>query len=451
MKYTFPNLESRDVFYLIGEFDTFSKHIENDPDDSFVESKNNAIKLLYNLYFFINYYSKKNNNELLIPFNKKEIITSIFDATNYDELIKGLSNFKTIIYELSYRLNVGARNSGRLNCDVKWNTLHESSTKEYNYDEILNTIKFNQKETNIFVCGIDLSREINITPSANVNYYGISYGKAQYYNTIKSQYKSIFNNVSPSDFVFDAKFDVAIGSLTGSLYTTSNAFSNSYDGLFSKNFYYLNSRVRKGGYLILTLKSSLISYENIFLISEYLNNVSVYMTEDMESYILIGTCTKKKNSNIDVFYNIIKQIIFKDPVAYERFSSYEREYPVIFRTRLLTIDYVKECLENQDEEVHAFNESIFNMLDENSKDIELRKPMIPFTPGQLGLVLVSGDIDGIIDEGNGCYHAIKGTVYREDTLIDQTEEGNKRTDTSVNSVHTSVNVVLADGTFITLK
>lgn len=42
-----------------------------------------------------------------------------------------------------------------------------------------------------------------------------------------------------------------------------------------------------------------------------------------------------------------------------------------------------------------------------------RKPMLPFTSGQLGLVLVSGKLDGIINEDNGHAHIVKGMAVKQ--------------------------------------
>ena len=41
------------------------------------------------------------------------------------------------------------------------------------------------------------------------------------------------------------------------------------------------------------------------------------------------------------------------------------------------------------------------------------QPLLPFERGQIGLVLASGKLDGVIDEGNGFKHVIRGRVYKD--------------------------------------
>ena len=40
------------------------------------------------------------------------------------------------------------------------------------------------------------------------------------------------------------------------------------------------------------------------------------------------------------------------------------------------------------------------------------RPLLPFTKGQIGQILSSGNLDGIIDEGNGYKHIIRGKVSK---------------------------------------
>lgn len=84
-------------------------------------------------------------------------------------------------------------------------------------------------------------------------------------------------------------------------------------------------------------------------------------------------------------------------------------------------------------------------------------PLLPLTKGQVGQILVSGNLNGIIDEGNGCKHIIKGTV-RSDVIELPAEytsmrnvEGYKnsnyytRKQVTYNSKNVHVTVLTADG------
>lgn len=78
-----------------------------------------------------------------------------------------------------------------------------------------------------------------------------------------------------------------------------------------------------------------------------------------------------------------------------------------------------------------------------------RNPLLPFNVGQLGLVLTSGSLDGIIDEGYGNYHVVKGRVVK--TTDTQREAiahtgGDRVQVTSTISNRVEINVMLPDGT-----
>lgn len=82
---------------------------------------------------------------------------------------------------------------------------------------------------------------------------------------------------------------------------------------------------------------------------------------------------------------------------------------------------------------------------------DLRRPLLPFSSGQLGLVLISGDVNGVIEEQDTlCRHAVKGFSSRTSTSRtepvlnpDGVEIGYK--EITVNYPVTSVNVVLSNG------
>ena len=81
---------------------------------------------------------------------------------------------------------------------------------------------------------------------------------------------------------------------------------------------------------------------------------------------------------------------------------------------------------------------------------ETRHPLIPFGPGQLGLVLVSGKIDGIVDEGNGVYHVIKGSSRVERNEHSSMTTSMDRTLEVVTSTGVSVAMLTASGKYVQL-
>lgn len=50
-----------------------------------------------------------------------------------------------------------------------------------------------------------------------------------------------------------------------------------------------------------------------------------------------------------------------------------------------------------------------------ANEAQPKHPLLPFSVGQLGLVLTSGVLDGVVDEGDGHYHVVRGRVKRHKT------------------------------------
>jgi hypothetical protein len=80
-------------------------------------------------------------------------------------------------------------------------------------------------------------------------------------------------------------------------------------------------------------------------------------------------------------------------------------------------------------------------LSENQKE-----PCLPFNIGQLGLVLTSGCLDGVVNEGEGFAHAIKGRVSKKTNVERDVVDGNiEVTETITNRVE--INTFLPNGEY----
>lgn len=77
-------------------------------------------------------------------------------------------------------------------------------------------------------------------------------------------------------------------------------------------------------------------------------------------------------------------------------------------------------------------------------------PLLPLKKGQIGQALASGRLDGIIDEGNGIKHLIKGRVYRgsktTETLDDADPDNAVRTIKELQNNLIDIKLVAGDGT-----
>ncbi len=90
----------------------------------------------------------------------------------------------------------------------------------------------------------------------------------------------------------------------------------------------------------------------------------------------------------------------------------------------------------------------FNKKQGMTRKKELDKhPATPFSVGQLGLIVTSGVANGLIDEGNGRFHAAKSNIIKHiDSIDDLSDDGRHTEVTERTSNRVEFNVFLADGT-----
>ena len=104
----------------------------------------------------------------------------------------------------------------------------------------------------------------------------------------------------------------------------------------------------------------------------------------------------------------------------------------------------------------ATQRMLSNLLPKSVEDT--RRPLLPFSSGQLGLILISGEINGTVKEADtNCCHIVKGSsAQHEDTkteTIAMNDEGMPTRIRTTKSVYatTNVNIVLPTGQFVELK
>lgn len=115
----------------------------------------------------------------------------------------------------------------------------------------------------------------------------------------------------------------------------------------------------------------------------------------------------------------------------------------MFRGSKLDEDEFNAMFESSNATAEFLKDQQVEKLAENTKT-----PLLPFNVGQLGLILTSGCLDGVIDEGNGFYHAVKGRVIKKrDTSNEVSAERGRINTTEVTSNRVEINAFLPDGTY----
>jgi hypothetical protein len=103
--------------------------------------------------------------------------------------------------------------------------------------------------------------------------------------------------------------------------------------------------------------------------------------------------------------------------------------------------------------MEAVNPSLIdNLVDSQLKPLVVKdqSPLLPFNMGQVGLVLTSGCLDGVIEEMEGINHVIKGMTTKVVSTNREDVDDNtiKCTETINNQV--KINIFTADGKYIQL-
>lgn len=218
--------------------------------------------------------------------------------------------------------------------------------------------------------------------------------------------------------------------------------------------------VRPNGYLVLVLPHYRF-YKDICLIlaknytdfqvrkfsgSSYEKTGSVFLIAKRKEK------TKDRNKEIDPkeykklrhLYNVDKVENIMNENFQEVTLPAEESEVKFFRGSILDVDEIKNIVENSGSMNTFWKEQQVEKLYEANKS-----PLLPFNVGQLGLVLTSGSLDGIVDEGGGYYHVVKGRVVKKtdsEREVMQNNGNNEIELVETTSNRVEINVMLADGT-----
>lgn len=89
-----------------------------------------------------------------------------------------------------------------------------------------------------------------------------------------------------------------------------------------------------------------------------------------------------------------------------------------------------------------------NNLKYKNRNAKLASPPLPFNTGQIGIVLTSGCLDGVVEEDDTSCHIVKGQVIKYvDEITDFDSAENTTTITKITSNRSEINAFLPDGTY----
>lgn len=213
---------------------------------------------------------------------------------------------------------------------------------------------------------------------------------------------------------------------------------------------YHTKLLRQKGILIYKIPFSRLTNDIIYNISKMFNDVQVIKRENNSSFqeILIFGIKDQTSQPKEDIYEYLKNLEY-NKIGYDLELSYDLpqggiKIPEIFRGSELDKDDMSDLILNSGLTDNFWNE--INIV-KNQKEA---KPLLPFNMGQIGLVLTSGCLDGLVEEYEGQYHAIKGMVVKVRSNSVNNNADNEETNIETISNKVQINIVTPDGEFIEL-
>lgn len=208
--------------------------------------------------------------------------------------------------------------------------------------------------------------------------------------------------------------------------------------------------VRKNGVMIFSIPVTRMTNSLALHLSKVLSENTQIIRQNAisETVVIIGQkdITQKAKESL---YNKLKYLDFyEDTISIEELEQNIYSIP----TEVLQLEYFRGSQLDISDIMEAVNPSLIdNLVDSQLKPLVVKdqSPLLPFNMGQIGLVLTSGCLDGVIKEVDGVYHVIKGMTTKLTTCSEEEEEDKvKSVETITNQV--KINIFTADGKFIEL-
>ena len=211
--------------------------------------------------------------------------------------------------------------------------------------------------------------------------------------------------------------------------------------------------VRPGGVIFLTLPYTRLLPSFAMYLSKVLSNVQIVRVPNgdaLQRVTIIGTKNlSNKNSDKELYQKLKFLNYEKDTISIHDLQQCIYNIP----TEELTLEYFRGSELDIDDVMAASNDNMLDNFLSSQTDplvVKDQAPPLPFNIGQVGLVLTSGCLDGVIEEMDGINHVIKGMTTKVMTTNREELDDNRIKCTETINNQVKINVFTADGKFIQL-
>ena len=211
--------------------------------------------------------------------------------------------------------------------------------------------------------------------------------------------------------------------------------------------------LRPGGLFLITIPYTRLLPTLAMYLSKNLSNVQIVRVPNGDSLKRITIIGTKNENNTVSDKELYEKLRFLDYLN-DTISIHDlQENFYSLPTEQLTLEYFRG---SQLDVADVLSASADNMLDNfinaqmDPLVVKDQAPLLPFNIGQVGLVLTSGCLDGVIEEMEGINHVIKGMTTKVITTNREDVDDNKIKCTETINNQVKINIFTADGKYIQL-
>lgn len=206
--------------------------------------------------------------------------------------------------------------------------------------------------------------------------------------------------------------------------------------------------IRDDGLFVLFLPYSRCSDEILMHLSKKIKDIQISMIDlDSNGEVVITGIKNdtKTNNEIAEDYRYLLDFIYENSFSKGTNNISLSKYTIPSKEE--EIVYFRGSKISPEEMCSYCSESglVEEVLKENIKEEESdTHPLLPFNIGQVGLVLTSSQLNGVVNDENGIPHLIKGLTVKETTKTEERDDDEIKS-TEVISNRVQINIMAADG------
>lgn len=235
----------------------------------------------------------------------------------------------------------------------------------------------------------------------------------------------------------------------------SSRFLGYFEDNFKSSYFRTNTHVSRGGLMIVLTPRFFLDADRLKFFCGYLDNIQFYMDNNFAKTGFVALVGTRRNrveyDNAQIYQKMIELLNATPQSEHAKYNiTLMQPERILFRSAVPDKNDIVKALEHNADFLSKNNKPVNKAIGIDYVEPEQRN-MLPFSPSQLGVILVAGKINGVITQPDGCKHVIKGSVYKTVNQTSIVNENGEHVETTVTGNGTTVTMLTANGEFKTLR